>query len=78
MTTPKIETLKANMTVLYTDDYTILYSYNTPVACMELETGKYYRTTLNHSVTTSKHINQWLHGKVAESIDQHFFSDLSC
>ena len=74
MTTPKIETLKANMTVLYTDDYTILYSYNTPVACMELETGKYYRTTLNHSVTTSKHINQWLNGKPYEYKEQTFFT----
>lgn len=77
MTTTKIEVLKSNMTVVYTDNYTILYSYSTPVACYELETGKYYRTNHFHSVTTSKHINNWLQGKDAVLVDQSFFDNLS-
>jgi len=77
MTTPKIEVLKVNMTVLYTDNYTILYSYNTPVACLDVKNKTYYRTNEYYSVTTSKHINQWLNGKVAVLADQSFFTNLS-
>jgi len=77
MSTPKIEILKANCTLLYTDNFTILYSYSTPVACFDLVTKKYYRTNHFHSVTTSKHINQWLSGKVAVLVDQEFFDNLS-
>lgn len=77
MTTPKIEILKSNCILLYTDNFTILYSYNTPVACYEYETRKYYRTNRFHSVTTSKHINQWLGTNQAEQKDQSFFSNLS-
>lgn len=77
MTTPRIEILKSNMTVLYTDNFTILYSYNTPVACLELETGIYYKTLQFHSKTTSKHINQWLNGKFAVTNPQSWFDNLS-
>ena len=77
MSTPKIEVLKANVTLLFTDDYTILYSYNTPVACMDVRTKKFYRTDEFFSVTTSKHINQWLDGRDAEKIDQSFLYGLS-
>ena len=77
MTTPKIEVLKTNVILLFTDNFTILYSYDTPVACLEIATGKYYRTNEFYSVTTSKHINQWLNGKRAVSIDQSFFDNLS-
>jgi hypothetical protein len=37
---------------------TVLFSYSTPVAA-RFE-GSRYRTAKYHSVTTSKHINQWL------------------
>lgn len=77
MTTPKIDVIKSNMTVLYTDNFTILYSYNTPVACYELETGNYYKTLQFHSKTTSKHINQWLNGKFAVTNPQSWFDNLS-
>lgn len=77
MTTPRIEILKPNCTVLYTDNFTILYSYNTPVACYEYETRKRYRTNKFWSNTTSKHINQWLQGKDAVLVDQSFFTNLS-
>lgn len=77
MTTPKIDVIKSNMTVLYTDNFTILYSYNTPVACYEYETRKYYCTNQFHSMTTSKHINQWLGTNQAEQKDQNWFTNLS-
>jgi len=77
MSTPKIEILKANCTLLYTDNYTILYSYNTPVACLDVKNKTYYRTNEYYSVTTSKHINQWLNGKVAITASQDFFDNLS-
>ena len=77
MTTPKIETLKANMTVLYTDNFTILYSYSTPVACYDIVNKIYYKTLQFHSITTSKHINQWLNGKFAVTNPQSFFDNLS-
>ena len=76
MSTPKIQVLKTNMTVLYTDDYTILYSYNTPVACYSIQSKKYYRTSEFHSITTSKHINQWLNGKDFLLASQWFFEHL--
>jgi len=52
----------------------VLVSYATPVAC--LENGKFYRTEEKFSVTTSKHINQWLSGVVAENKPQSYFNNL--
>jgi hypothetical protein len=52
----------------------VLVSYSTPVAC--LENGKFYRTEEKFSVTTSKHINQWLGGVVAEYKPQNYFRNL--
>jgi len=43
---------------------TVLVSYNTPVAAFILGRG-YVRTDKFYSVTTSKHINQWLRSKNA-------------
>jgi len=37
----------------------ILFSYETPVAAM-LPSGRFLRTKQKFSITTSKHINQWL------------------
>lgn len=47
---------------------TVLYSYSTPVALCIGHT--YYRTNKRWSVTTSKHINKWLDGVNAISVDQ--------
>ena len=52
----------------------VLYSYNTPVAA--LVNGAYYRTSKKWSVTTSKHIGQWLDGVRAEEKEQGFFDAL--
>lgn len=69
-----IRDLGNNKTELSTSKMVVLFSYNTPVAC-EIE-GKYYRTSKKWSVTTSKHINQWLEGVKAELRDQEWFDNL--
>ena len=51
-------------TEIGTSRATILVSYNTPVAAFILGRG-YVRTSQYYSVTTSKHINQWLKSKNA-------------
>jgi len=37
----------------------ILFSYKTPVAA-RLPSGRFLRTKQKYSITTTKHINQWL------------------
>lgn len=65
----KINPLKSNMTELHLGDKTILFSYSTPVAA-HVEGEGYYKTNKKFSVTTTKHINQWLDGAHAKSVDQ--------
>ncbi len=55
----KARQLGANKTEVELDDRTIFFSYETPVAVHV--PGKTYVTREKYSVTTSKHINQWLH-----------------
>ena len=40
----------------------VLVSYNTPVA-VQYDGGQAYHTQVKYSVTTSKHIRQWLAGR---------------
>lgn len=54
---------------------TVLYSYNTPVACHAAGEG-YYRTATRHSKTTSRHINTWLDGEIARERPQAYFDNL--
>ena len=63
----KVEITKADGTIVF-------YSYNTPVAARV--NGEYLRTSRRFSVTTSKHINQWLDGIKAEEKEQAFFDAL--
>ena len=46
----------------------ILFSYQTPVAA-RLPSGRFLRTSQKFSITTSKHINQWLRANNAEDIE---------
>lgn len=63
----KIKSLGTNITEVETKDLRILVSYSTPVACIRY-TGTQFKdhniaalkTEEFFSVTTSKHINQWL------------------
>jgi len=70
----KVTSLGANKTEISTDRATIFVSYKTPVAA--IVNGNAYRTEQKWSVTTSKHITQWLNGRTADSQPQAFFDAL--
>ena len=65
----KLKHIKPNQTEVEIGDYTVLFSYQTPVAYHKAGIG-YFRTEQKYSVTTSKHINQWLEGRPAKSVPQ--------
>jgi hypothetical protein len=78
----KLTPLASNMTELRLEDgTTVLFSYQTPVACLTY-TGDnceytYYKTDKQWSRTTSKHINKWLDGvDEIELKPQVFFDSL--
>ena len=67
----KIKPIRSNMTELHKDDGTvILFSYETPVAACLGNGGGFVRTDTKYSVTTSKHITQWLEGVNARTVPQ--------
>ena len=85
----KIKSIGANKTELELKDLRLLISYETPVAAIRLNvypnsidnTGAAIKTDEFWSVTTSKHVNQWLesHGfKPGEipTVEQQYFDDL--
>ena len=55
----KIKSIGANKTELHLKDLTLLISYETPVSLIRYPGGA-LKTSKFFSVTTSKHINQWL------------------
>jgi hypothetical protein len=66
----KLIPLGANKTELHTNaGAVILFSYQTPVAA-QLPQGGFVRTSTRYSVTTSKHINEWLEGRKAAEVPQ--------
>ena len=71
----RIKKLGASKTLLQFSDKEIFISYETPVAA-KLSNGDYIRTNTNWSRTTQKHINQWLSGVQAESVDQSVLDNL--
>ena len=54
----KIKNIGSNQTEVWVKDGVVLVSYATPVAAVYK--GQSYRTDVNYSRTTSKHISQWL------------------
>ena len=56
----KIKSLGANKTEVVTDKIKLLISYETPVVYIDLRENLSYKVDKFYSVTTSKHINQWL------------------
>lgn len=52
--------IRNNMNELETSDLKVLFSYRTPVAFVNKETGIFYKTSKKWSRTTSRHISQWL------------------
>lgn len=71
----KINVIGANQTLVHLPVGTILFSYETPVAAYVSGRG-YVRTAEKFSKTTSKHINQWLGGAIAEVVPQIMIEDL--
>ena len=64
------------MTELHTNSGNIvLFSYETPVAA-QCASG-FVRTNQKYSVTTSKHINQWLDGIEAKYVPQDQIDELT-
>ena len=73
----KIKSLGSNKTEIELKDLRLLVSYSTPVALIRYPGGA-IKTNQFHSVTTSRHINQWLAGhgkdpKMTPCQDQSFF-----
>ena len=50
----------SNQTIVEDNGCSVLYSYETPVALIVGSLNRAYKTDRKWSVTTSKHINQWL------------------
>lgn len=65
------------MTLVTTPKYEVLFSYETPVAALEIASGKLFKTDKKWSVTTSRQINKWLGGEEAEARPQEFFDGLN-
>ena len=72
----EIDSLGKNQTIVIRGSTVILVSYQTPVAaCVG---GIFYRTSEFWSVTTSRHINQWLRSNaqqpnlVEEKVQSYF------
>ena len=55
--TIELNPISKNINVLTLPMGDILFSYKTPVAFYEMNTGNYYRTSKKWSKTTSRHIN---------------------
>jgi len=70
----KLDILGSNKTAIHSNNKTVFFSYNTPVAA--IIDGQEYRTSHKFSVTTSKHINSFV-SKSAELKDQSFFDNLA-
>ena len=61
--------------VRFNDGLEVFFSYQTPVAA-HVPTQGYMKTTTKWSVTTTKHINNWLHGADAELVSQDYLNTL--
>ena len=72
----KLIPIRANMTEVETERYLVLFSYQTPVAYLDKETGKLFHTRTKYSKTTSKHINQWLDLEFSEPVNQEVIDNL--
>ena len=73
----KLTPIAANQNEVTINDGTqIFFSYRTPVAAYLPEKG-YVRTEKFWSVTTSRHINKWLQGVNADTVDQEILNGLT-
>lgn len=71
----KLNPIKSNMTELEVNGNSILFSYKTPVAGYDDQGA--FRTSKWYSMTTTKHINQYLGGKdVGRVVEQSYIEGL--
>jgi len=70
----KLKPIASNQTELTVGEHTVLFSYETPVAAWTPDGA--IRTSKKWSVTTSRHINQWLRGAQAREVDQSVLDNL--
>jgi len=79
--TIELHPIKTNLNVLSLPMGDLLFSYKTPVAFYEMNTGNYYKTEYKWSKTTTRHINQWLNERQATDRatekPQRFFDELT-
>lgn len=72
----KLKVIGSNKTeVTLSSGTQVFFSYNTPVAAWTLDSG-YIRTEKIWSMTTSRHINQWLDGIDARLVSQEHLDKL--
>ena len=73
----RLKKVGANQTEIEMGKWTILFSYDTPVAAFYPGKG-HFKTEENHSVTTTKHINQFVKdARQVEKRPQSFFDRLT-
>ena len=73
----KLTPIAANQNeVEFTNGTQVFFSYKTPVAA-KLPNYDYIRTATKWSTTTTRHINKWLEGVNAETVDQSVLDDLA-
>ena len=70
-----LKALGANRTQVEINGNTVFFSYSTPVAA-NLRDGGFVRTATKYSVTTSKHVTQWLDGAKADTVPQESINAL--
>ena len=74
----QLRPIAANQTELTLSNGTqVFFSYKTPVAAYLSDKAKYVRTATKWSVTTSRHINKWLEGVNADTVDQEILAALT-
>ena len=59
----KVKNYAPNQSLVSDLGCTVLYSYEKPVALIVGHANRAYKTDRYWSVTTSRHINQWLRGE---------------
>jgi len=72
----RVKNIGANITEVAIERATILFSYETPVACCMNDGTGFFKTNKKWSSTTSRHINKWLLGAKAKEMPQSFFDNL--
>lgn len=71
----RLQQFGPNQTILHVRNAEIFFSYETPVAAFIPGRG-YVRTDSYYSRTTSKHIDQYLRFRTAETVPQSFLDSL--